>query len=113
MKVNSEIKIANLSHIGRGALSETVIYVGRGTIYGNPYVMSDEAQRDQVCDDYMDYFIDKIEHDPEFVRHLDELARLATNRGQLTLVCHCFPKRCHADTIKGYLLSLIARQPKF
>lgn len=83
------------------------VYVGRGTIFGNPSIMTDESQRDQVCDDYHEYFIERLETDGEFVAALQGLVDQYRQQGYLRLACHCAPRRCHGDTIRGYLLSII------
>lgn len=62
------------------------VYVGRGSPYGNPFVMrvSSDAERDRVCDRF----------EAEVLPTLD----LAPLRGK-DLVCFCAPKRCHADAL--------------
>jgi hypothetical protein len=71
------------------------IYIGRGSPWGNPFVMKDksDAERDRVCDLYYDYF-----HGNK------ELKRRAREelRGKV-LGCYCKPKRCHGDIIADYV----------
>lgn len=62
------------------------VYVGRGSPWGNPFVMRDFSgtERDRVCDRF----------ETETLPTLD----LAPLRGK-DLVCFCAPKRCHADAL--------------
>ena len=60
------------------------VYCGRGSPYGNPFVIGMHGSRDQVCD----LFEQKI------LPTLDVTAL----RGK-DLVCYCAPLRCHCDSI--------------
>jgi hypothetical protein len=81
----------------------TVTYIGRPTILGNPFAMSTESERTSVCDAYESYFRERVEHDEEFRDCLDELAQQAIRNGYVRLGCFCKPKRCHGDTVASYL----------
>ncbi len=85
-------------------------YCGRGSVLGNPFPMKTEAQRDEVCDKYRDYFINKVNSkDPAFVAELVKMYTFVNDGNALNLGCFCAPKRCHCDTIKGYLDNWIAQ----
>ena len=64
------------------------IYIGRGSIWGNPFVMKGTSQkeRDRVCDEYEQWFYTQ----PELI------AQLHTLKGK-SLGCYCKPLRCHGD----------------
>lgn len=82
-------------------------YIGRGSPLGNPFYMADESQRDTVCDHYQVWFDHKVaDLDPQVMRELDRLYLLA-KQGDLVLGCFCAPKRCHGETIKAYLETLL------
>lgn len=68
------------------------LYIGRGTIAGNPFIIGIDGTRDEVCDKYER----KIENDPILKAKLIEFCR-----GR-NLLCSCKPKRCHGD----YLLRI-------
>lgn len=77
----------------------------RSTPLGNPCVMKDEADRDFVCDWYHQYFYHNLNPDiapSGFLEQLDHLIQMA-KREPVMLGCWCAPKRCHCDTIKGYI----------
>lgn len=76
------------------------IRVDRGTPLGNPFYMSNESLRDFVCDRYESYF--NTPHTIIFNEELDRIVELAKTN-DITLLCWCYPKRCHAETIKKYI----------
>jgi len=66
-----------------------VVYIDRGTIFGNPFVMPGDGDRDEVCDAYADHY---LTHKPTISAKLESL------RGKV-LVCHCYPERCHGQSL--------------
>lgn len=89
-------------YIGR-ASSFKLSYGLNGSSFGNPFPMKEEKERDVVCDMYELYFNDKILKDKLMVESLDRL-KLRSKKGEnFALLCFCYPKRCHGDTIKKYL----------
>ena len=69
---------------------------------GNPYYMRDESKRDSVCDDYEEYFNAMMYTDNRFINEVNRICKLAETN-DITLLCWCAPKRCHAETIKKYI----------
>ena len=81
------------------------IRVDRASIFGNPFFMKDESQREKVCKQYEVYFHDR-RRDPEdrnFHIALDNLIALAKMYDDLYLYCWCAPKKCHAETIMHWI----------
>lgn len=75
------------------------IYVGRPSPLGNPFFMHDESQRDACCDEYEQWLTAKIAaKDRAVCAELNAIYQRAKNE-QITLVCWCAPRRCHADFI--------------
>lgn len=96
------VKIGNIrTFIPDGSIA---IKVDRTSPLGNPFYMTTEEQRDIICDAYDSYFKDMIEHNRNR-RFLHELERIhdLSKTNDITLLCWCAPKRCHAETIKKYL----------
>jgi hypothetical protein len=60
------------------------VYVGRGSVWGNPFQIGRDGTRDEVIDRYE--------------REILPLLNLSELRGK-DLVCYCTPKRCHADLL--------------
>ncbi len=63
---------------------EDAVYCGRGSPYGNPFVIGKDGDRDQVCDRF----------DAEILPSLDVTPLKGKN-----LKCFCKPLRCHCDSI--------------
>jgi hypothetical protein len=64
------------------------IYIGRPSIWGNPFVIGKDGQRDDVIAKYETWLLGN----GQFV---DQLAALAGK----DLVCWCAPARCHGDVL--------------
>ncbi len=75
------------------------VYIGRGTLWGNPYQMGKEGTRDEVIAKFA-YDFDKrfLKLSEKFDENIEKL------RGK-TLGCHCKPAACHGDVIANYLNS--------
>ena len=96
-------------------------YVGRNknitytdvalTQLGNPFWMKSEAERGHVCDQYWSMTLTKkfIER-PEVCAAYEELIHHVRTEGSVTLVCHCAPKRCHAESIAKIVLQNVHRR---
>jgi hypothetical protein len=67
------------------------VRIDRGTRYGNPFILDEDGDRDQVCDAYEGHYLTRK---PSITDRIDA--------GELTgkvLVCHCYPQRCHGDCL--------------
>lgn len=83
-------------------------YVGRPTPLGNPFWMQVEYMRDQVCNQYEEWFAQQVANgEPNLMNQLNQLWELGQHQGYLKLACHCAPKRCHANTIAAYFKYLM------
>ena len=83
------------------------IKIDRSSVLGNPFYMSDESKRDLVCDNYQEYFDQKVQSNTD-VKFMNELRRIyeLSLTSDITLLCWCSPKRCHGETIKRYIESI-------
>lgn len=66
-------------------------YIGRGSIWGNPFVIGLDGDRDEVIRKYEEY----LAANPML---LDRLPELLGKR----LGCFCAPKACHGDVLKRW-----------
>ena len=83
----------------RGAIN-----IGRPTALGNPFVMSNETDRNKVCDQYEIWFDNKVEgKDPAVMLALQKIMVQGERDQYIRLGCYCSPKRCHGDTIARWL----------
>lgn len=91
-------KITTVSNKDKGEHFDT--YIGRGTLWGNPYAIGQDGERDEV--------IRKFAYDFErgFLRGGEDFnEKLKSLRGH-TLGCHCKPYACHGDVLAEYLNKL-------
>ena len=64
-------------------------YIGRGSIFGNPFVMGKDGNREEVINLYRHY----LRTHPKVLRAVDNLPKDAI------LGCFCKPLACHGDVI--------------
>ncbi|EPC6046019.1 DUF4326 domain-containing protein [Serratia marcescens] len=91
-------KITFVSNKDRGEHFDT--YCGRGTLWGNPYAIGVDGDRDEVIRKFKyDFERDYLKGGNDFKEKLKKL------RGH-TLGCHCKPYACHGDVLAQYLNEL-------
>jgi len=73
------------------------VYVGRPTIYGNPFRIGLDGTREEVIEKYRDYFYGRLKIDEKFRVAVSKLENAES------LCCWCAPLPCHADVIAKYL----------
>ncbi len=64
------------------------VYIGRGSKWGNPFIIGRDGDRDEVIAKYERWLADQH----HLLRALDEL------QGR-DLVCFCAPRPCHGDLL--------------
>ena len=68
------------------------VYIGRGSIWGNPFVLKPGMSRDKACDLYLTYIKGEI--------HADRItSKMLQSLHNKHLVCYCAPARCHGETL--------------
>jgi hypothetical protein len=60
------------------------VYIGRGSPWGNPFIVGQHGTRDEVCDRFAEEILPTLDVSPLRGKHL---------------ICFCKPKRCHGDAI--------------
>jgi ParB-like chromosome segregation protein Spo0J len=65
------------------------VRVDRGSRFGNPFILNEDGDRDYVCDCYEQFYLPNKKSIQSRIQEL---------RGKV-LICHCFPNRCHADSL--------------
>jgi hypothetical protein len=68
------------------------VRIDRFSDWGNPFLMDDDGTRNEVCDWFEDHYF-------PYRKSLHK--KLHTLKGKV-LGCHCFPNRCHGETLKNY-----------
>lgn len=66
-------------------------YIGRGSIWGNPFIVGVDGDRDEVIQKYRQYLL----HSPKLI------AKISTLKGH-RLGCFCKPEACHGDVLAYY-----------
>ena len=79
-------KVHNKYH---GTAGSNAIYIGRGSPYGNPFMIGKHGDRDSVCDQYETMLM----NNPKL------LAQVKAELKGKDLVCFCSPQRCHGDVL--------------
>ena len=72
------------------------VYIGRHSIFGNPFVIGKDGTREEVIEKYKNYFYDRLEKDIHFKNEVKKLKNKV-------LGCFCKPLACHGDVIVEYL----------
>jgi hypothetical protein len=78
------------------------VRVDRSTRYGNPFVLGEDGDRDEVCDAYERHY---LPNKPSIAERIES--------GELTgkvLVCHCYPQRCHGDCLAAEANSVAVKR---
>ena len=76
-----EPKVLNKYH---GNIPANAVYIGRGSPWGNPFVIGKDGTRDEVIALYKEHILPKLDVEPLRGQHL---------------VCFCKPAACHGDAI--------------
>lgn len=71
------------------------VYIGRGSIFGNPYEIGIDGTRAEVLERYKKW-LNHIANDDRFILELDKLQ-------DKVLGCFCKPEMCHGDVIVEFL----------
>ncbi len=69
------------------------VYIGRGSMWGNPFVIGKHGDRDAVCEKHEQYLENQVNTGQV------SLEQLAALHGK-DLVCFCAPLRCHGHTLE-------------
>ena len=64
------------------------VYIGRPSLWGNPFVIGKDGNRAQVIAKYRAWILKQ----PQLLKHLPEL------KGK-RLACWCSPQACHGDVL--------------
>jgi hypothetical protein len=81
----------------------TIIKIDRSSPLGNPYRMSSEEQRDNVCEAYAHEISRRVKNDPAYRREMVRIYRACERGEHVALMCWCAPRRCHGDAIKDFI----------
>jgi hypothetical protein len=75
------------------------VYIGRGTIWGNPYQIGPNGDREEVIRKF------SYDFDRGFLKFSDNLEKNIYKLKGKVIACHCKPYPCHGDVIAAYINS--------
>jgi hypothetical protein len=93
---------------GYDSRSGVVVYIGRPSIFGNPY---QGGTREEQIAFYRGYWLDSMGKHGGFRRAAENLLDIARTR-DVYLVCWCAPKPCHGDIIKRWIEERLREEAK-
>lgn len=96
--------VINKYHHG-GRVPAGAVDIMRGSLWGNPFVVGRDGDRDDVVEKYRRWLWQKMQEDPDLIH------QLATLDGK-TLCCCCAPKRCHGDVLESAAKWAVAQKFK-
>ena len=77
------------------------VYIGRPSLWGNPFQIGKDGDREEVIQLYKDY----VKQSPELLKQIHQL------QGKV-LGCWCSPKPCHGNVLIT-LLKELGHEPTF
>ena len=92
------------------------VYIGRGSLFGNPFSHLPSAYpdiikcdtREDAIDSYREYFQDIMDgcgcSNKEMKNKLRDIIIKLKLGGDVNLVCYCKPCACHGDVLMEYIL---------
>lgn len=83
------------------------VHIGRPSVLGNPFPMSNESERLEVVEKYREWLRTQYRSSNPAKFELLRLAKLSKTQ-DINLVCYCAPKACHGDVVK-YAIECIAK----
>lgn len=77
----------------KGNAPAGAVYIGRGSKWGNPFVIGKDGTRDEVIQKFAEYALDILVENPNW---------LAEIRNK-DVYCYCAPLRCHGDVLASFV----------
>ncbi|WP_184631308.1 DUF4326 domain-containing protein [Xanthomonas sp. WHRI 7064] len=93
-----QFKLTSVANKDKGEVFD--VYIGRGTVWGNPYVIGPAGDREEVLRKY------KYDFDRRLLRFFENHDENVNKIKGKILGCHCKPAACHGDILAAYINSL-------
>jgi hypothetical protein len=88
--------IMKVVRVVNGSAPEGAVAIGRGTVWGNPFIIGADGDRDTVIRKFHTYAQWRLEREPKWLEPL---------RGK-DLACYCSPNMCHGHSIMVLLMEI-------
>ena len=79
-------KVLNVKDVQE--FNQDMIYIGRPSKWGNPFIIGKDGNRKEVIQKYQ-----------EFVKNNNLITEIKKELKGKNLVCHCAPLKCHGDVL--------------
>lgn len=93
MVENGETVVANYQRdkhlIEWASANGKIVPIDRASKWGNPFILGQDGDRDRVCDCY----------EKHYAPNKDSFAEAADKLKGKVLCCHCYPQKCHGDSL--------------
>ena len=89
-------QVVNVKSLAPTEQRNATVFIGRPSIFGNPFLIGPDGDRSEVIRKYAAWFHAKLKGDPSFRNAVHALKGKA-------LGCFCRPLPCHGDVIVDYL----------
>ena len=83
------MEVLNIHKMNPYRLYKNTEYIGRGSKWGNPFVIGKDGDRDDVIISFSIYAQDRLIKEPDWLTPL---------KGK-DLKCFCAPQACHGDVL--------------
>lgn len=102
MSYDSSVIVANKNSLSV-AIGYQDIYIGRPSLLGNPFKLSNENEneREEVIYKYSEY----LNKSAAVCREINRLIDIVKSGQKIRLICFCYPKACHGDVIRNLILT--------
>lgn len=109
------IKVINKYHIPENNKLPNKTYIGRGSIFGNPYSHLNTISlfekyrcktREEAISKYELYLSEQFKSDTRLSNSILDLVEKYIKGEELNLVCFCKPKACHGELIKQLIINI-------
>jgi len=91
--------IVKVVRVVNNVAPEGSVAIGRGTVWGNPFIVGADGEREVVVAKFYHYAKWRLEREPDWLEPL---------RGK-DLACYCSPNKCHGDAIIALLSQPVSK----
>ena len=83
------MEVLNIHKMNPNRIYLNAEYIGRGSVWGNPFIIGKDGDRQEVIEKYKVYAKRMLSHNPHWLYKL---------KGK-DLKCFCAPQACHGDVL--------------
>ena len=92
--------------------SSVGVYIGRSSkqpsVLGNPFVINASRTREEACEQYEEYLMDKMNQgDREVLTELNRIGSILLSGKDVLLRCYCKNRLCHGEFIEEVIMDHI------